>query len=115
MTPGITVDLIDRVKTNVRDLLRDAARRLPHLAHADCRVEVVEGKSAAAENGESKFSGDDYAFTAGVRVLAGDRMVAPGWVGLTLGTADREGLLARLREALERAHRRALVNGEMKA
>ncbi|HEU5195146.1 MAG TPA: TldD/PmbA family protein [Methylomirabilota bacterium] len=115
MTSRITVDLIDRVKADVRDLLRDAARRLPHLAHADCRIEVVEGKSAAAENGESKFSGDDYGFTAGVRVLAGDRMVAPGWVGLTLGTADMDDLLARLREALERAHHRALVNGEMKA
>jgi TldD protein len=115
MSTTITVDLIDRVKGDVRDLLRDAARRLPHLAYADCRVEVAEGKSAAAENGESKFSGDDYGFAAGVRVLAGDRMVAPGWIGLTLGTADVDDLLARLREALERAYRRAMVNGEMKA
>jgi len=115
MSTVITVGVIDRVKADVRDLLRDAARRLPHLAYADCRVEVAEGKSAAAENGESKFSGDDYGFAAGVRVLAGDRMVAPGWIGLTLGTADVNDLLARLREALERAYRRAMVNGEMKA
>jgi len=115
MPTTITVDLIDRVKADVRDLLRDAARRLPHLTYADCRVEVAEGKSAAAENGESKFSGDDYGFAAGVRVLAGDRMVAPGWIGLTLGTADVDDLLHRLREALERAYRRAMVNGEMKA
>lgn len=115
MSTRITVDLIDRVKGDVRDLLRDATRRLPHLAYADCRVEVAEGKSAAAENGESKSSGDDYGFAAGVRVLAGDRMVAPGWIGLTLGTAEADSLLARLREALERAHRRAMVNGEMKA
>src|SRR5207244_3633087 len=52
---------------------------------------------------------------AGVRGLAGDRMVAPGWIGLTLGTADVDDLLHRLREALERAYRRAMVNGEMKA
>ena len=115
MSTVITVGVIDRVKADVRDLLRDAARRLPHLAYADCRVEVAEGKSAAAENGESKFSGDDYGFAAGVRVLAGNRMVAPGWIGLTLGTADVNDLLARLREALERAYRRAMVNGEMKA
>ena len=95
---------------------RDAARRLPHLAYADLRLEVAEGKSATAENGESKSSGDDYAFAAGVRVLAGDRTVAPGWVGLTLGTADlRRRSPRRLREALERAYRRALVNGEHKA
>jgi TldD protein len=111
----ITIDLIDALKADLRDLLRDAARRLPHLAYADVRVEVAEGKSATAENGASKFSGDDYGFTAGVRVLAGDRMVAPGWVGLTLGTADLVALPRRLREALERAYRRAMVNGELKA
>jgi TldD protein len=115
MTTRITIDLIDRVKAEVREVLRDARRRLPHLAYADLRLEVSEGKSAAAENGESRFSGDDYGFAAGVRVLAGERMVAPGWVGLTLGTADVADLSRRLREALERAYRRAMVNGELKA
>jgi TldD protein len=115
MTTRITVDLIDHLKLDLRDLLRDAARRLPHLAYADVRVEVAEGKFATAENGESKSSGDDYGFAVGVRVLAGDRAVAPGWVGLTLGTADLADLPRRLREALERAYRRALANGELKA
>ena len=115
MTARITIDLIDALKRDIRDVLRDAARRLPHLHYADARVDVSEGKSAAAENGESKFSGDDYGFSLGVRVLAGDRMVAPGWVGLTLGTADLPDLPRRLRETLERAHRRAMVNGELKA
>ncbi len=115
MTRQITVDLIDTVKVDLRDLLRDAARRLPHLAYADVRLEVAEGKSAAAENGDSKFSDDDYAFAAGVRVLAGEHMVAPGWIGLTLGTADLDDLPRALREAVERAYRRALVNAELKA
>ncbi|HEU4369574.1 MAG TPA: TldD/PmbA family protein [Methylomirabilota bacterium] len=115
MSRRITLDLIDTLRRDVRDLLRDAARRFPYLAHADLRLEVTEGKSAGAENGESKSSGDDYGFTAGVRVLAGDRMVAPGWVGLTLGTADLDDLPRRLRDALERAYRRATVNGELKA
>jgi TldD protein len=115
MTARITIDLIDHLKLDLRDLLRDAARRLPHLAYADARVEVAEGKFATAENGESKSSGDDYSFAVGVRVLAGERAVAPGWVGLTLGTADLADLPRRLREALERAYRRALANGELKA
>jgi predicted Zn-dependent protease len=115
MARRITIDLIDTVKRDLRDMLRDAARRLPHLAYADVRLEVAEGKSAAAENGESKFSDDDYGFAAGVRVLAGQRMVAPGWIGLTLGTADLDDLPRALREALERAYRRALVNAELKA
>jgi len=115
MAARITIDLIDTVKRDLRDMLRDAARRLPHLAYADVRLEVAEGKSAAAENAESKFSDDDYGFAAGVRVLAGDRMIAPGWIGLTLGTADLDDLARALREALERAYRRALVNAELKA
>jgi TldD protein len=115
MTRRITTDLIDDLKLDVRDLLRDAGRRLPHLAYADVRVEVAEGKFATAENGESKSSGDDYGFAVGVRVLAGERAVAPGWIGLTLGTADLADLPRRLREALERAYRRALANGELKA
>lgn len=111
----LTVDLIDDVKPAIRDLLRDAARRLPHLHYADVRLEVAEGKFATAENGESKSSGDDYAFAVGVRVLAGDRAIAPGWIGLTLGTADLAALDRQLREALERAYRRAMVNAELKA
>jgi len=115
MARRITIDLIDPIKRDLRDMLGDAARRLPHLAYADVRLEVAEGKSAAAENAESKFSDDDYGFAAGVRVLAGERMVAPGWIGLTLGTADLDDLPRALREALERAYRRALVNAELKA
>lgn len=112
---AITVELIDTLKPTVRDLLREAARRLAHLAYADLRIEIAETKAAAAENGASKFSDDDYAFALGVRVLAGDRAVAPGYVGLTLGAADLGRLTAVIREAIERAHRRAMVNAEMKA
>ena len=115
MTTRITTDLIDALAPDVRDLLRDAGRRLPHLAYADLRLEIAEGKFATAENGESKSSGDDYGFSVGVRVLAGERSIAPGWVGLTLGTADLADLPRRLREAIERAYRRAMVNGELKA
>jgi TldD protein len=115
MTARITVGLIDTLKDTVRELLADAARRLPHLHYADARLEVAEGKSATAENGASKSSGDDDAFALGVRVLAGARMVAPGYVGLTLGAADVPHIERILREAIEQAYRRAHVNAEMKA
>jgi molybdenum cofactor synthesis domain-containing protein len=82
--------LTARVADPIDDRRGEARRARPrargaappaHLAYADVRLEVAEGKSAAAENGASKFSGDDYGFALGVRVLAGDRMVAPGYVG----------------------------------
>ena len=115
MMAAITIDLIDRARENVPALLADARRRLPHLAYADLRLEVTESRHAIAENGAERSSGDDYACTAGVRVLAGDRSVAPGWLGIVLGAADVADLEARLREALERAYRRAMANAEHKA
>ena len=111
----IGVELIDRVAPAVEELVHDAKRRLPHLAHADVRLEVTQGKYATAENGAAKASGDDYGLGLGVRVLAGDRAIAPGYVGLTLGAADVDDLPRIIREAIEQAWRRADVNAEMKA
>ena len=70
---------------------------------------------ASAENGEPKFASDDYAFAFGVRVLAGHRMVGAGYLGGTLGAADLPRLREILRDALGRAYRRAVANGEVKA
>jgi TldD protein len=111
----IGVALIDRVAPRAEELVHEAKRRLPHLAHADLRLEVTEGKYATAENGGAKASGDDYGLALGVRVLAGDRMVAPGYVGRRLGAADADELPRIIREALETAWRRASVNAEMKS
>lgn len=111
----IGVELIDRVAPSVEELVHDAKRRLPHLTHADVRLEVTQGKYATAENGAAKSSGDDYGLGLGVRVLAGDRSIAPGYVGLTLGAADADDLPRIVREAIEQAWRRADVNAEMKA
>src|SRR2546426_4154387 len=115
VTPRITVDLIERVKPTVEACLGDAARRLPGLRHADLRLEVVEGKWALAENGAPKGSGEDERLALGVRVLAGERTVAPGYVGLTLGAADLAELERLLRDALASAYRRATFNADMKA
>jgi TldD protein len=79
------------------------------------RLAVVESRAAAAENGSSRSSADDASCAAGVRVLAGDRMVAPGWVGLVIGAADLPELEARLAQALAQAYRRAVANAEGKA
>src|SRR3989442_7068034 len=96
----ISVDLIDAVTPIAQERVR-RARRLPHLRYADLRLEVTEAKGAGAENGTPKFSGDDYGFALGVRVLAGERMIAPGYVGQGLGTAHVADLYPILREAIE--------------
>jgi TldD protein len=112
---GVSVELIDALKGRVRDLLRDAARRLPHLSYADLRVEIAEAKFGVAENGGSKSSADDYSFAVGARVLAGHRSVAAGYAGRILGAADVPDLERLIAATLERAWRRADVNAEMKA
>ncbi len=115
MPRKITTGLIDDVKEMVHHLTTAHAPRLAHLRYCDLRLEVAEGKAAAAENGASKFSGEDYGFSFGVRVLAGERMVGPGYFGRSLGAADLESLEKILKEGIERAYRRALANGELKA
>jgi TldD protein len=115
MAESLTVDLIDRIKETVRGLVTGASRRLAHLQYADIRLEVIQGKSASAENGTSKFSGEDQGLAFGVRVLAGDRTVAPGYLGRSLGAADVAALEQILMAGLEQAYRRAIANAEMKA
>ncbi len=111
----IGIDLVDRIAPVAEELVNEAKHRLPNFVHGDLRLEVTEAKHVGAENGGAKSSGDDYGLGLGVRVLAGDRTIAPGYAGLTLGAADVDDLPRIMREALETAWRRADVNAEMKA
>jgi TldD protein len=115
MSEDLRLELIDDLALTLPDLMADEQRRLSHLTYADVRVEIVEVKAASAENDGSRSARADTRLTLGVRALAGDRMVAPGYVGLTLGVHDVAALERVIRESLARAHRRALVNGDMKA
>ncbi len=111
----ITTEIIDQIKPMVFDQATGAPKRLPHCRYADLRVEAVEGKGAVAENGAPKSASEDYNFSFGVRVLAGERSVAPGYFGQSLGTADLPHLAEIVKAGLERAYRRALANAEWKA
>ncbi len=115
MPDGIETRLIDRIAPLAGELVTTWARSLADLRYADLRLEVAEGKYAAAENGASKSSGDDYGFAFGIRVLAGRRMAAPGYFGRSLGAADLPHLDRILKEALQAAYRRAMANAELKA
>ncbi len=115
MPDGIETRLIDRIAPLAGELVTTWARSLADLRYADLRLEVAEGKYAAAENGASKSSGDDYGFAFGIRVLAGRRMTAPGYFGRSLGAADLPHLDRILKEALQAAYRRAMANAEFKA
>jgi TldD protein len=114
MTGRAGIELIDRLAAIVPDVVA-GARRLPHLAHADVRLEVVDVRSASAENGAGRAARQEIRLGLGVRALAGERMVAPAYVGVALGADDLDAVVRAIRDALARAHRRALANGEQKA
>ena len=67
-----------------------------------------------AENGMSKFSGEDYGFSFGIRVIAGDELRALGHFGQQIGAADLPVLRKRLLQGLDHAYQRALANSRAK-
>jgi TldD protein len=114
MATAINTDLIQNVAPMVRDLVTFRARSRAGLRYADLRLEAIQGKYAVAENGDAKGAGEDATLGFGIRVLAGDRMVAPGYFGRGLGEADLPHLARILDEGIEAAYRRAMANAEWK-
>ena len=114
MPARLGVDVVDALRESVRHVVADA-RRWPDLVYADARLEVIEARSATAENGTPKGASEDATLAIGVRVLGGERMVGAGYAGRALGASDVDRLPEIVRDALQRAYRRARVNGELKA
>jgi len=110
----VSIDAIPQVRDAVFDLITSYPRSRRHCRFADVRIEVSEGKVAVAENGMEKFSGEDYGFAFGVRVLGGENAVSPGYFGEIVGAADLPGLRKRLEDGLDHAYERALANARAK-
>jgi TldD protein len=115
MSLPIRVELIDQVAPLAEHLVGARARRLAHLHHADVRVEVTESRHGVAEAGAPRTCADHAALAVGVRVLAGDRAIAPGHAGRSLGAADAWRLEQVLDDTLVIAYRRARANAAHKA
>jgi TldD protein len=111
----ITTDLVETLKLIATELMADAPGRYKFCRYADLRIEVTHEKRAGAENGSQKFSSEDDQVAFGVRVLAGDGTVAPGYWGQTLGVADLRSMPARLAAGVKHAYERALANAREKA
>lgn len=111
----ITIDLVDRIKGNLFDLVERSKRALPHCQYIDLRVEVGEGQGALAQDGMMKFSIRDYGLSYGVRVVAGERMLAPGYFGQTLGVADTGDLIRIVQEGISKAYERAVTSAKSKS
>ncbi len=109
-----TIELMDEVKAQVAEDFTRQANRLG-CGYADLRLEVVESQFAWAENGHSKQSGRDDALAFGIRVLAGNGILAPGYYGQSLGGADRHRLTRLIGDGLRHAYARAIANARGKS
>src|SRR5438093_12721451 len=85
---AITTELVEALKNTVAELATEAPATYKLCFSSDLRIEVTEEKHAGAENGTSKYAGEDSQFACGIRVLAGDGAVAPGYFGQMLGKPD---------------------------
>jgi TldD protein len=110
----VSIEVIPNIRDGLFDLVSEYSRSKRFARYADVRIEVSEGKVAVAENGMEKFSGEDYGFGFCVRVLAGDKTVAPGYFGELVGTSDLPRIHERIRDALDHAYERAIANARGK-
>ena len=115
MTDQFTIGVLDGIKELTEARLRSFVKLRPFIRHADLRISVSEGRGAFCENGEEKYSGTDYSFSFGARVLAGEEIASAGYFGLTLGKDALARLTAVLDEGLAHAYDRALFNARHKA
>jgi TldD protein len=114
MPSRVTLEAVDAFRDEVASIIHDYAARLRGLRYADIRVEVSEGKAAAVENGDEKFSGEDYGFLYGVRAISGKEISAAGFHSGMLGAADLPNLATILRIAVKHAHDRAMASAAAK-
>ncbi|MEX0800539.1 MAG: TldD/PmbA family protein [Dehalococcoidia bacterium] len=114
MPQRVSIDAIPEVRDAVHDLVTSYPGSKAHCKYADVRIEVSEGKVAVAENGMDKFSGEDYGFAFGIRVLGGESTTAPGYFGEIVGATDLPKLHERLQNGLDHAYERAIANARAK-
>ena len=115
VSKAITTDLVEAIKNSAAELAAEAPDTYKLCRYADLRIEVTEEKHAGSENGTSKYAFEDSHIACGIRVLAGDSTVAPGYFGQMLGKADLPRLAQTLASGLKRAYARAVANAREKA
>lgn len=114
MSERLSIAVIDRIKDRVHAFVTEYRKRLKGCHYLDVRIEVSEAKGAYAQNGTAKESLEDAELSMGIRVHAGESMIAPGYFGRGLGSTDVQQLEAVLSEGIDHAYRRAWANAARK-
>ncbi len=114
MSERIDLAVIDQIKNRVYTFVTDYRKRLRGCQYIDVRIEVSESKGAYAQSGTAKESYEDAEIAMGIRVHAGEHMIAPGYFGRVLGTTDVQRLDAVLSDGIDHAYHRAWTNAARK-
>ena len=115
MGQKISTALIERVKDKLSNLVLENKNALTNCSYIDLRLATSEGQQAVAQDGMMKFAVRDYGLSYGIRVIAGKEMLASGYFGESLGTADTGNLPTVIQDGLRRAHDRAIASSRMKS
>jgi predicted Zn-dependent protease len=114
MSDGFSFAVVDRIKERVHAFVADNRNHLKGCHDLDVRLEVSEAKGACVQNGTAKQSYDDAELSIGIRVHAGESMIAPGYFRRELGSTDVQQPETLLGDGIELAHRLAWANAARK-
>lgn len=114
MADQFTIEALDGIKELTESRLRRFVKSKPFIRYADLRISMSEGRGAFCENGEAKYSGTDYNFSYGVRVIAGEEIAAPGYFGIILGKDALARFASVLDEGFVHAYDRAMFSARCK-
>ncbi len=85
------------------------------LFYSDIRIGLFEGKSAAAQNGNTKGAEEDAEAEIGVRVyLKKSGFIASGHCGTTIDTTNQKNIKKTIEQTLNQAFKLAKANAEQK-
>ncbi|MBN1419164.1 MAG: TldD/PmbA family protein [Planctomycetes bacterium] len=106
---------LDRALEMLPELLERIVLARPGCRFADVRLTAVESVSADAEDGAPRDAGKDGRAGMGIRVIGGEPIPSPGYIGVPVGRPDLERFPGFVEEAFDIAWRRARANARAKA
>lgn len=110
----LTVEMLNQIKEAFVGQIQDAVHN-QGVFYADGRLELSEGIGSSVEDGKPHGAWRDFDIGLGVRVIGGDSLLAPGYVGKWLGIRDFTNFGDVLRSMIHEASLIAKENARLKS
>jgi len=115
MSGLIGVDLIERIRVMVSEIVLESQINLDNCHYIDVRIGVNETRFAVAQKGAPREGREERQMSFSVKLIAGDRLRASGYFASHLGMSDLRRLDDVIRKGIRHAWKRALANASYKA